>query len=624
MSSNIYHKALRLAQKEQKSDIENELTGVLPVLDEHTSLSAIAYRESLGIIDIPMEQIVGTVTASRSRAFSTGFYPLMDENSEFAAKWATLCQAHLREGIREPIKAVEYLGKFYIVEGHKRVSVLKYFGASSISGNITRWVPVQTDQPEVLAYYEFLDFYRLTGIYYIQFSRTGGYAELTAAVGKKPNEPWSADELHNFHSVYMLFRNAYLRHYKIHTHISEALLVYLDIFGYQKILHKLPNEMEKDLIKLRPEFQNRIDGAGFVVLLDDSSKKPLFHIPASHLTVAFLHDSNTSVSDWVHSHELGRRDAEAAMGEQMQTFSYMDINSPERAELAIESAVRSHANVIFTTSPSLLQASLSAAIQHPQIKFLNCSLGTVYPSVRTYYARTYEAKFLLGAAAGALTSSNEINYIADYPIYGIAADINAFALGVQLVNPRATVHLEWSQTTSKAAHGQLSRPDVTYIADIDRVSHAASVRQSGLYINHGDCNVALPLCRWGRIYTKILRRILDGSWKNDAQGSSAVNYWWGMDSGAVDVILSRRVPYSTHHLLSLLGNAIHAGTLTPFSGEIHTQSGELLHLNCSETPHALVEMNWLVENVRGSFPEYTELTEYAQSIVDRFGGRGVR
>lgn len=623
MSSNTYHKALRLAQKEQKSDIKSEQSGLLPVLDEHAILPSLAYRESLGMIDIPMEHITGTATASRSHAFSAGFYPLMEEDSEFAAKWDALCQAHLHEGIREPVKAIEYLGKFYIVEGHKRVSVLKYFDAPSISGNVTRWVPKQTDQEKVLAYYEFLHFYHLTGIYYIQFARTGGYAELTAAVGKEPNDPWSADELHSFHSVYMMFRNAYLRHYKIHAHIPEALLIYLDVFGYRKILHKLPNEMEKDLIRLRPDLQNRIDGAGFVLLLDDSSKKPLFHIPASHLTVAFLHDSNVTISDWVHSHELGRRDAEAAMGEQIQTLSYMDINSLERAELAIEAAVHSHADVIFTTSPFLLQASLSSAVQYPQIKFLNCSLGTVYPSVRTYYARTYEATFLLGAAAGALTSNNEINYIADYPIYGIAADINAFALGVQLVNPHAVVYLEWSQTTSTAAHSRLSRPDITYIADIDRVSHAASVRQSGLYINHGGWNVALPLCHWGRIYTKILRRILDGSWKNDAQGSSAVNYWWGMDSGAVDVILSRRVPHNTHHLLSVLGNALRAGTLTPFSGEIYTQSGELLHLNCSEAPHTLVEMNWLAENVKGSFPQYTELTEHAQSMVDRLRARGI-
>ena len=55
--------------------------------------------------------------------------PLLDPHSEFAAKWINLCGSHLKEGIREPVTACEFMGHFYIVEGNKRVSVLKYFDA---------------------------------------------------------------------------------------------------------------------------------------------------------------------------------------------------------------------------------------------------------------------------------------------------------------------------------------------------------------------------------------------------------------------------------------------------------------------------------------------------------------
>ena len=50
-------------------------------------------------------------------------------------------KAHLNEGIREPIKAYEFMNKFYVEEGNKRVSVLKFFDAVSIPGNVTRIVP---------------------------------------------------------------------------------------------------------------------------------------------------------------------------------------------------------------------------------------------------------------------------------------------------------------------------------------------------------------------------------------------------------------------------------------------------------------------------------------------------
>ena len=50
----------------------------------------------------------------------------------------------------------------------------------------------------------------------------------------------------------------------------------------------------------------------------------------------------------------------------------------------------------------------------------------------------------MGAIAGAMAENNKIAYIADYPIYGAIANINAFALGAKMINPRAKVYLEWS------------------------------------------------------------------------------------------------------------------------------------------------------------------------------------
>ena len=42
------------------------------------------------------------LSAARISAFSAGFYPLLEEESEFAAKWIALCDAHLSDtGIRE-------------------------------------------------------------------------------------------------------------------------------------------------------------------------------------------------------------------------------------------------------------------------------------------------------------------------------------------------------------------------------------------------------------------------------------------------------------------------------------------------------------------------------------------
>ena len=83
------------------------------VLDDILDGAMIAGRVDLGVIEIPTERIVGTKTAGRKNAFAANFMPLLPEDSEFAAKWRSLCAAHLGdEGIRDPIRCYEYLGRF--------------------------------------------------------------------------------------------------------------------------------------------------------------------------------------------------------------------------------------------------------------------------------------------------------------------------------------------------------------------------------------------------------------------------------------------------------------------------------------------------------------------------------
>ena len=82
---------------------------------------------------------MGTKTESRSNAFAGIFVPILRENTEFAYKWAVTGASHVNEGIRDPIKAYEYMNKFYVEEGNKRVSVLKYYDAVSVPGVVTRY-----------------------------------------------------------------------------------------------------------------------------------------------------------------------------------------------------------------------------------------------------------------------------------------------------------------------------------------------------------------------------------------------------------------------------------------------------------------------------------------------------
>ncbi len=152
MPETYYKEALKLAQKEYRADVAAGRSPFLPALDEQISSETTSAGIDLGLVQIPIDQIAGTKTKGRSSAFASNFMPLLEEDTEFAVKWKRLCDAHLNEGIRDAVKAYEYMNRFYIEEGNKRVSVLKYFGAESIPGKVTRILPQKSDKDDVVIY----------------------------------------------------------------------------------------------------------------------------------------------------------------------------------------------------------------------------------------------------------------------------------------------------------------------------------------------------------------------------------------------------------------------------------------------------------------------------------------
>ena len=132
MAEQTYKDAQKLGQREYRACVAGGRAACLPVLDDIVTPEQVLKGSDLGIEQIPTEWIVGTKTRGRVNTFAPNFMPIAPKSSEFAQKWERLCEAHLSEGIRDPIKAYEYMHRYYVEEGNKRVSVLKFFDAPSI------------------------------------------------------------------------------------------------------------------------------------------------------------------------------------------------------------------------------------------------------------------------------------------------------------------------------------------------------------------------------------------------------------------------------------------------------------------------------------------------------------
>ena len=632
MSYDEYNNALKLGQKEYRASLQKGNYPYLPVLDEILSYASVEYEVSIGLCEIPLELIVGTRTKGRTNAFASNFMPLLGPQTEFAAKWMQLCTSLQEDGLRDSVKVYEFMNRFYVLEGNKRVSVLKFLDAYSVPCSVIRVMPKRTDTKESEIYFEFLDFYEVTRLNTVYFSEKGRFAKLLEQIGTPKGQVWTSDERLEFNSVYSRFQKVFESRggRKLSITVGDAFLAFITVFGYQETQQKTTEEIKNDLSTIWDEF---------VVLTEEQSIELLMEPPKENASpnlyknllnliitdnlnkvkIGFFYEKTHRTSSWTYSHELGRLYLDNVLPGQVETKRYENIVAGKNDVELMEQAIESGCTLLFATTPVMIPASLKVAANHPEVKILNCSLNISHPTLRTYYARMYEAKFLAGAIAGSMTTTNKIGYIADYPIYGMVANINAFAMGAKMVNPNAKVYLDWRTLKDREVE-IINDPEINYIIDQDMKTPDKSTRHFGLYCISGETpdNLAMPTWHWGKLYEKIVRIVLNGTWKDDdaTAGSRAINYWWGMASGVVDLICSQNLPQGTRRLVDLLRNDICSETLIPFSGDLWAQDGTLVNKSDEIIlPKDIITMDWLLDNVVGSIPAITDLTEEAQAVA---------
>ena len=630
MGDQEYAEALKLGKREYKSCVSQGRFPYLPVLDDILSKEEVQTEQNMGLIQIPLDFVVGTSTMGRTFSFAANFMPILKENTEFAVKWANLSDAQVNEGIRDPIIAYEYMNRYYVVEGNKRVSVLKYFKADSIVANVTRKIPKYSEDEDVKIYYEYMKFNEITGLFNIEFSKLGLAEQLLELTGCTTR--WDPEIRSEFNSLYLHFGKAYEFRggKKLPITVGDALTAFLNVYGYKEALAMSDEEMNTNVVKCWNEFVVLTQKQSVGLVMDPTAvqeKKSLlsYLLPVSNrkFTVAFLYPKAPEESDWIYAHELGRNYLEETFSDQMNTICCVSGVKEENVEDVLNEVIRDGADIVFEVAPEMMKPSLKIAVDHPDVKILKCTLNTPHKYIRTYYARMYEAKFIAGVIAGALTDNDRIAYIADYPIYGMIANINAFALGASFTNPRAKVYLEWSTKKGYDRERFLEENNISVVSDQDMITPNSANRQFGLYrVENGrTLNLAMPLWNWGIFYEKMIQSILAGSYQTEGNSEErALNYWWGMSAGVIDMICSNNVPGGVRRLADHLKSDIRKGDIVPFYGEIYSQDKELRNKkDAAMKPEDIMEMDWLVENVVGSIPSMDTLIDAAQTVVQLKG-----
>jgi basic membrane protein A len=272
-------------------------------------------------------------------------------------------------------------------------------------------------------------------------------------------------------------------------------------------------------------------------------------------------------------------------------------------------------DVIFTTSFGYMDPTINVAKDFPDTTFIHISGFKTAENVGTGFGKIEEPRFVSGQLAGAMTESNQIGYVAAFPIPEIIRGINAFTLGVREANPEATVRVVWTNTwfdpaKERAAAEALLDGGVDVIAQHqDSAGPQQAAEDRGLYgIGYNadmaplapDAVITSAIWNWGPYYIDIVESVMDGTWKSE-------QYWGGWQDGIVDLApIAEFVPEEIRTTAEEEIARFKSGEetiYTIFTGPIADQTGEIrVPEGQSMTDEELLSMNWFVEGVQGDIP----------------------
>ncbi len=277
------------------------------------------------------------------------------------------------------------------------------------------------------------------------------------------------------------------------------------------------------------------------------------------LKIAFVYVGPIGDYGWSHAHDVGRRYIESVFRDKIETYYVESVEEPKVYDV-LRKLVGEGYKVIFTTSFGFMDGTLRAAKDFPNVIFFHCSGYERWNNLGTYFADLYQLYYLNGLIAGALTKSGKVGYVAAHPIPEVVRHIDAFALGVREVNPKAKVYVVWIHAwydppKARAAAESLIAQGVDVLAFTEDSPAVIEVAQE--YYNRGipiyvfshyspmlkfgpNVVVSGQLVNWGVIYEDIVAKVLTGVY--NTTNLKNVDYWWLLSERAVELGADFGVP----------------------------------------------------------------------------------
>lgn len=313
---------------------------------------------------------------------------------------------------------------------------------------------------------------------------------------------------------------------------------------------------------------------------------------------------------WTYAHNQGRLAVETDLD--MIETSYVETVAEADVEATIDALVADGNQIIFTTSYGYLPGTKAAAAKYPDVKFEHCSGFQELPNMSSYFGRMYQARYLTGMVAGAMTATDKICMAASWPIPEVIRHINATTLGARRLNPAVAVHVEWVMSwydpAAEAAktNALLDAGCDVVIMDSDTTTSIDLAATRGKYAigYHTDVRsfgtstvLTSSVWDWGSYYTRRVKAVQDGSW-------TPATYWGSLDEEIIGLgTYADVVPMAVREQVATVEQMIESKQFDAFFGPFNKQDGSpWIVAGADMTDTEKLSSRTFVEGVVGTVP----------------------
>jgi basic membrane protein A and related proteins len=295
-------------------------------------------------------------------------------------------------------------------------------------------------------------------------------------------------------------------------------------------------------------------------------------------------------------------------------------NVPETAEseAVMQDMIDNGADLIFATSYGHLEFAENLAAENPDVVFVHqggLEQGGL-DNVGTYFGTVYEPVYTAGIAAGEASETGKLGYIYAFPIPQTLANINAFTLGAQSVNPDIeTIAVSTGSWCDPALQAQAAQSLIDEGVDVltqhqdctKTIVEAAEAAGAFTVGYHADASELAPNgwitgseWDWAAMYTDIVQTVMDGKFaESDYNGDFRVGLQTG-DNPFIQSAFGSMVSADTIALIDAAKESFIAGG-SPFAGPVMKQDGTVAWAEGEQPTYAEVEtMDFFVKGVTGS------------------------